>query len=46
MKEKTIDVWKKKLEWIIKNNRIVHFDVPPDHLNFSNKSNEIEEFPI
>jgi len=46
MKEKTINIWKKKIDWIVQNNGLVQFDVHPDYLDFSGKSNKLEEFSI
>ncbi len=46
MKEKTINIWKKKIDWIVQNNGLVQFDVHPDYLNFSGKGNKLEEFSI
>ena len=46
MKEKTINIWKQKIDWIVQNNGLVQFDVHPDYLNFSGKGNKLEEFSI
>lgn len=35
-----------KIDWIVKNNGIVQFNVHPDYLDFSGKSDALEEFSI
>lgn len=44
MKEKTIDVWKQKLDWVVQNNGMVLLNVHPDYMNFDGKIG-IEEYP-
>lgn len=45
MKEKNIDIWKKKLDWIIENRGMVLFNAHPDYMNFEGKNLGIEEYP-
>jgi hypothetical protein len=45
MKEKSIRIWKEKLDWIVENGGMALLNVHPDYLNFENK-NRLEEFPV
>jgi peptidoglycan/xylan/chitin deacetylase (PgdA/CDA1 family) len=45
MREKSIRIWKEKLDWIAKNGGMALLNVHPDYLNFDNK-NRLEEFPV
>jgi hypothetical protein len=45
LKEKTFEIWKKKLEWIVKHGGMALLNVHPDYINFDNNS-KLEEFPI
>jgi len=43
--EKSIDVWKRKLDWIAKEGGMALLDVHPDYLNFSSKDRPAPTFP-
>ena len=45
LREKSIAIWKEKLDWIAENNGMVLVNVHPDYINFDNKKT-LEEFPI
>lgn len=45
MKEKTIDIWKKKLDWIADKGGMALLNVHPDYINFNNEK-KVEEFPV
>jgi len=45
MKEETINIWKKKLDWIVDKGGMALLNVHPDYVNFINKR-MLEEFPI
>jgi len=45
LKESTIDIWKKKLDWIVEKKGMVLVNVHPDYINFQNKRSA-EEFPV
>lgn len=45
MKEKNIDIWKKKIDWIAEKGGMALINVHPDYMNFSKKINGKEEFP-
>ncbi len=45
MKEDTLDIWYKKLNWIAENGGMALVNVHPDYLNFENKR-ELEQFPV
>lgn len=45
MKEETIDIWKKKLNWIVEKGGMVLLNVHPDYINFENRRT-LEEFPV
>lgn len=46
MKEKNIDIWKRKLDWIAENKGMALLNVHPDYLNFNNGKGGPEEFPL
>jgi len=46
MKEKGIDIWKKKLDWIVENGGMVHLKTHPDYMNFNNTKSGKEEYPV
>jgi peptidoglycan/xylan/chitin deacetylase (PgdA/CDA1 family) len=46
LKEKTIKVWKEKLEWVVSKGGMALFNSHPDYMNFSNKRDGAEEYPI
>ncbi len=45
MKEDTLDIWYKKLNWITENGGMALVNVHPDYLNFENER-KLEQFPI
>ena len=45
MKEKNINIWTRKLDWIAKNGGMALVNVHPDYLCFEGKA-KMEEFPI
>lgn len=45
MKEKSIRIWKEKLDWVAMNGGMALLNVHPDYINFENK-NKLEEFPV
>jgi len=45
MKQKNIDIWKRKLDWIAKQGGMVLVNVHPDYLNFSKNKCGLEEYP-
>ena len=46
MKEKNINIWKTKLDWIAKNGGMALLNVHPDYINFGSQKNNLEEFSI
>ena len=46
MKHESIDIWKKKLEWIVAKGGMALINVHPDYINFENHPNGNEEYPI
>jgi hypothetical protein len=46
LKEKTIDIWKNKLDWIVENGGMALINVHPDYVNFNSSKQKGEEFPI
>jgi glycosyltransferase involved in cell wall biosynthesis len=46
MKEKTIDIWKKKMDWIVENGGMALVSTHPDYMNFSGKGTAFEEYPV
>jgi peptidoglycan/xylan/chitin deacetylase (PgdA/CDA1 family) len=45
MREKTIDIWKKKIDWIVSKGGMVLVNVHPDYLAFDGSKPLLEEFP-
>src|SRR5665213_1257717 len=45
LRESTIDIWKKKLEWIVSKGGMALLIVHPDYANFSNNGLAADEFP-
>lgn len=45
LKEKTIDIWKKKLDWIVEKGGMALVNVHPDYMNFGIKKSGPEEYP-
>ncbi len=46
MKETTIDIWKKKVDWIVSKGGMVLVNVHPDYLSFDGNKPGMEEFPV
>ncbi len=46
MREKTIDIWKNKLDWIASKGGMALFNSHPDYMNFNKKINDSEEYPV
>lgn len=44
MGEKTTNIWKRKLDWIVANNGMALVNVHPDYLNFNLNGHAIDEF--
>ncbi len=45
MKEKNIDIWKQKLDWIVKNGGMALLNTHPDYMSFAGTKPRIEEYP-
>jgi hypothetical protein len=45
MKEKNIDIWKEKLDWVAEHGGMVLVNTHPDYMNFSCGKLGIEEYP-
>jgi hypothetical protein len=46
MKEKSIDIWKRKLDWIVENRGMAMVITHPDYMNFDGKKPTMEEYPV
>jgi hypothetical protein len=46
MRQKTIDVWKNKLQWIAKKGGMALLNTHPDYMKFSTQKLRIEEYPV
>ncbi|GAX61237.1 glycosyl transferase group 1 [Candidatus Scalindua japonica] len=46
MRENTIDIWKRKLDWIVEKGGMVLLNTHPDYMNLGEKKRNIEEYPI
>jgi peptidoglycan/xylan/chitin deacetylase (PgdA/CDA1 family) len=45
MREKTINIWKKKLDWIVENGGMALINVHPDYIDFGSNHNIFESYP-
>jgi peptidoglycan/xylan/chitin deacetylase (PgdA/CDA1 family) len=45
MKEKTINIWKRKLDWIAEHGGMVLVNTHPDYMCFDDKRPKLEEYP-
>jgi len=45
MQEKTIDIWKRKLDWVAEQGGMVLVNTHPDYMNFINASPGLGEYP-
>lgn len=41
-----IDIWKKKLDWLVKNGGMALLNVHPDYICFNKKKAMVEEYPV
>lgn len=46
MKEKNIDIWKKKLDWIVENGGMGLLNSHPDYMKFDGKKLGIKDYPV
>jgi hypothetical protein len=46
MQEKTIGIWKKKLDWIAQNEGMALLITHPDYMNFTGMKSAIDEYPL
>lgn len=45
LQETSIDIWKRKLDWIVENEGMALVNTHPDYLNFNQKKQGVEEYP-
>lgn len=46
MKEKDIEIWKRKLDWIVKCGGMALLNTHPDYMNFDGKKGGMDEYPV
>jgi len=46
LKEKTIDIWKRKLDWVAEHGGMVLLNTHPDYMNWGSGTLTIEEYPV
>jgi hypothetical protein len=46
MRHDNIDIWKKKLDWIVDHGGMVLINTHPDYMNFRNGKTTCEEYPV
>lgn len=46
MKEKDIEIWKRKLDWIVKCGGMALLNTHPDYMNFDGNKGEVDEYPV
>jgi hypothetical protein len=46
LKEKNIDIWKRKLDWIAEKGGMALINVHPDYINFDGGNLALEEYPV
>lgn len=45
MKEKSIDIWKRKLDWVAERGGMALVNVHPDYISFRNTTASVEQYP-
>lgn len=45
LKEKNIDIWKQKLNWIVEKGGMALLDTHPDYMNFNGTNLKVDEYP-
>jgi len=45
MREKTIDIWKRKLDWVAEHGGMALVNTHPDYMNFTNAGSRLGEYP-
>jgi hypothetical protein len=46
LQEKNIDIWKRKLEWIVEKGGMALFNTHPDYMNFGDRKIQKEEYQV
>jgi hypothetical protein len=46
LRQKNIKIWEKKIDWIVQNGGMILINLHPDYMNFENRENRFEEYPI
>ncbi len=46
MKEKDIEIWKRKLDWIVTCGGMALLNTHPDYMNFDGKKGGMDEYPV
>ncbi|MFX0201199.1 MAG: hypothetical protein ACFFCW_34205 [Candidatus Hodarchaeota archaeon] len=46
LREKNIDIWRLKLNWIVEHGGMVFLSTHPDYMSFNEKRRSIDEYPI
>jgi hypothetical protein len=46
LKEKNIDIWKRKLDWVAEKGGMALINVHPDYINFDGDDLALEEYPV
>ena len=46
MKEKNIDIWKQKVDWIVEQQGMALINTHPDYMNFGGAKPALEEYPV
>ena len=46
LKEKNIDIWRKKLDWVVEQGGMVLLNTHPDYMNFEGKNDRYDAYPV
>jgi hypothetical protein len=46
LKRRNIEIWKKKVDWIVEHGGMVLINVHPDYMNFGRNRPRIDEYPV
>jgi len=46
LSEKNIDIWKKKLDWIVERGGMALLNTHPDYMNWGDRTEQKEEYPV
>ena len=46
LKEQNLEIWKRKLDWVVANGGMALLITHPDYMSFDNKTTTFDEYPV